>query len=150
MLQKEIILFLERLYLQCLLKSPLTKQKKLELLIFIHNIELLACTVIHRHTHFHWNEKFKQNSGKIRHTKSNTSAGVVHLVVFEVPTFALAERDPIKVGAFRSFLVAFGVFQLAQAANCREEAANVSTVLSEPTIIHVCFPQASHSAHVLL
>ena len=75
---------------------------------------------------------------------------MVHLVVLEVPTFALAERDPIEVGAFRSFLVALGVFLLAQAANCREEAANISTVLSEPTVMHICFPQASDSAPVLL
>lgn len=104
----------------------------------------------HTHTHFHWNKKFKQNSGNICHIKSSTSAGVVHLVVFEVPTFALAERDSIEVCAFRSFLVAFGVFLLAQAANCWEEAANISPVLSEPTVMHICFPQASHSAHVLL
>ena len=75
---------------------------------------------------------------------------MVHLVVFEVPTFALAERDSIEVGAFRSFLVAFRVFLLAQAANYREEVANISTILSEPTVMHICFPQASHSAHVLL
>lgn len=36
----------------------------------------------------------------MHHLKRNTSAGVVHLVVFEVPTFALAECNSIKVGAF--------------------------------------------------
>lgn len=45
-------------------------------------------------------KNFEENSGRIHHIKSNTSAGVVHLVVFEVPTFALAESDSIKVGAF--------------------------------------------------
>lgn len=52
------------------------------------------------HSFPHWNRNFEENSGKVHPIKSNTSAGVVHLVVFEVPTFALAESDPIEVGAF--------------------------------------------------
>lgn len=45
---------------------------------------------------------------------------MVHLVVFEVPTFALAEGNPIEVGAFGCFLVALRVFLPAQAANSVE------------------------------
>lgn len=83
-------------------------------------------------------------------TKGNTSAGMVHLIVLEVPTFALAERNPIEVGALRGLLVTFGVLLLAQAANCWENTANISTVLSEHTSMHVCFPQAFHTARLLL
>lgn len=75
---------------------------------------------------------------------------MVHLVVFEVPAFALAERNPIEVGALRSLLVTFGVLLLAQAANCWEDTAKNSTFLSEHTTMHICFPQALHSADALL
>lgn len=81
--------------------------------------------------------------------KCNTSAGMVHFIVLEVPAFALAECNPIEVSALRGLLVTFGVLLLAQAANCWENAANISTVLSEHNSMHVCFPQAFHSAHFI-
>lgn len=65
---------------------------------------------------------------------------MVHLVVFEVPAFALAERNPIEVGALRSLLVTFGVLLLAQAANSVEwfqagdELAGISGGFASPNV----------------
>lgn len=65
---------------------------------------------------------------------------MVHLIVLEVPTFALAERNPIEVGALRGLLVTFGVLLLAQAANSVEwfqagdELAGVGGRFASPNV----------------
>ena len=45
-----------------------------------------------------------------------TSAGVVHLVELEVTRLALAQRDPVQIGADGGLLVTFWSLPLAQAA----------------------------------
>lgn len=45
-----------------------------------------------------------------------TSTGVVHLVELEVTRLALAQRDPVQIGADGGLLVTFWSLPLAQAA----------------------------------